>query len=108
MFEVNEMTQYLMLVASSVDNYCKYLKKDMNDYSFILGYIYRVYQDKIIRLSPQGLALIVIYLKNVKEDDYEKYIAAYKDKVDSIIDISSTMDDQFSEMNKLKEIVERG
>ena len=108
MFEVNEMTQYLMLVASSVDNYCKYLKKDMNDYSFILGYIYRVYQDKIIRLSPQGLALIVIYLKNVKEDDYEKYIAAYKDKVDSIIDNSSTIDDQFSEMNKLKEIVERG
>lgn len=108
MFEVNEMTQYLMLVASSVDNYCKYLKKDMNDYSFILGYIYRVYQDKIISLSPQGLALIVIYLKNVKEDDYEKYIAAYKDKVDSIIDNSSTIDDQFSEMNKLKEIVERG
>ena len=108
MFEVNEMTQYLMLVASSVDNYCKYLKKDMNDYSFILGYIYRVYQDKIISLSPQGLALIVIYLKNVKEDDYEKYIVAYKDKVDSIIDNSSTIDDQFSEMNKLKEIVERG
>ena len=90
MFEVNEMTQYLMLVASSVDNYCKYLKKDMNEYSFILGYIYRVYQDKVIKLSPQGLALVVIYLKNILEDDYDSEFAFLKKPIDPLYSMDTS------------------
>ena len=29
---LNEMTKYLVAVASSIDNYCKYLNKDANNY----------------------------------------------------------------------------
>ena len=102
MFEVNEMTKYLMLVASSVDNYCKYLNKDINDYSYILGYVYRAYQDKIRNVSPQGIALLILYLKDVVEDDYEKHIDAYKDKVDTIIKESKDLEEQFKRMDEIK------
>ena len=102
MLEMNEMTKHLMLVASSVDNYCKYLNRNPNDYSSILGYIYRVYQDKIKHLSPQGLALLLMYLKNVNESDYGKHIDVYKDEVDGIIKKSKTLDEQFKKMDKLK------
>lgn len=102
MFEMNEMTKYLMLVASSIDNYCRYLKKDVNEYSSILGYVYRVYQDKIKNVSPQGVGLLLIYLKDVDEKDYEKYIDAYKDSLDNIINESKTLDEQFDKMDKIK------
>ena len=95
MFNLNEMTNHLMLVASSVDNYCKYLGQDTNEYSSILGYIYRVHQDKIKSLSPQGLALLLIYLKDVDE----------KDKVDNIISKSKTLEEQFKKMDKLKKSI---
>ena len=87
------------------DNYCKYLNKNTNDYSIILGYVYRVHQDKIRKVSPQGLALILIYLKDTEENDYEKYIDAYKDKVDKIINSSKTLDEQFSKMDKIKKSI---
>ena len=102
---MNEMTKYLMLVASSIDNYCKYLNKDVNDYSYILGYVYRVYQDKIRRVSPQGIGLLLLYLKDVKEDDYEKHIDAYKDKVDKIISESETIEEQMKKMDKIKKSI---
>lgn len=105
MLEVNEMTKYLMLVASSIDNYCKYLNKDVNDYSSILGYVYRVYQDKIKNVSPQGIGLLLIYLKDIKEEDYEKYIDAYKDKVDTIIKESKNLEEQFKKMDKIKKSI---
>ncbi len=107
MMEMNEMTKYLMLVASSIDNYCKYLNKDVNDYSTILGYVYRVYQDKIRKVSPQGIGLIMIYLKEIDEKDYEKYIDAYKDKVDDIIKNSKTLDEQFAKMDKIKSKIDK-
>ena len=100
--EMSEMTQYLMLVASSVDNYCKYLKKDMNDYSNVLGYVYRAYQDKIKKVSPQGIGLLMMYLKDVPEDDLEKHIDAYKDSLDKIINESKTIEEQFKKMDKIK------
>ncbi len=104
MFEVNmdKKTEYLMSVAASVDNYCQYLKKDLNDYSFILGYVYRVYQEKVIKLSPQALALIIIYLKDIKEENYEKYIDAFKDKVEDILDNSKDLKEQFQKMDEIK------
>ena len=105
MMEMNEMTKHLMLVASSVDNYCKYLNKNTNDYSSILGYVYRVHQDKIKNVSPQGLALILLYLKNVNEEEYSKYIDIYKDSVDEIISSSKNLDEQFEKMDNLKNSV---
>ena len=102
MFELNDMTKHLLLVASSVDNYCKYLNRNTNDYSSILGYIYRVHQDKIKKLSPQGLALLLMYLKDVDEKDYAKHIDIYKDKVDTIISKSKTLDEQFKKMDAIK------
>lgn len=102
---MDKMTNYLMLVAASVDNYCKYLKKDVNDYSYILGYVYRAYQDKIRHISPQGIALLLLYLKDVKEDDYEKHIDCYKDEVDKIIKESKTLDEQFTKMNIIKKSI---
>ncbi len=101
-FNVNEKTEYLMSVAASIDNYCDYLKKDINDYSSILGYVYRIYQKKVIKLSPQALALIIIYLKDIKEEDYEKYIDAFKDEVENILDNSKNLDEQFKKMDKIK------
>ena len=100
--EMNEMTQYLMFVAQSVDNYCKYLNKDFNEYATILGYVYRVHQDQIRHVSPQGIGLLMIYLKDVKEEDYEKHIDAYKDHLDKIIDESKTIEEQFKRMDKIK------
>lgn len=105
MMEMNEMTKYLMLVASSIDNYCKYLKKDVNDYSSILGYVYRLHQDKIKKVSPQGVGLLMIYLKDIDEKDYEKYIDAYKDSLDKIVNESKTLDEQFEKMNKIKDSI---
>ena len=99
---MNEMTKYLMSIASCVNNYCDYLKRDMNDYSNILGYVFRVHQDKIKKVSPQGIALILMNLKDVKEEDYGKYIDTYKDKVDDIIKNSKTIDEQFKKMNDIK------
>ena len=100
--ELNEMTQYLMFVAQSVDNYCKVLNKDFNEYASILGYVYRVHQDKIRHVSPQGIGLLMIYLKDVKEEDYEKHIDAYKDSLDKIIEESKTVEEQFKKMDKIK------
>ena len=100
--EMNEMTQYLMLVASSIDNYCKYLKKDFNEYAGVLGYVYRAHQDKIRKLSPQGIGLLMLYLKDVPEEEYEKHIDAYKDSVDKIINESKTIDEQIKKMDKIK------
>ncbi len=102
---MNEMTQHLMAVASSTDNYCKYLNEDHNKYATILGYVYRMHQEKIRKVSPQGLALILIFLKDVKEEDYEKYIDKYKDKVDEIISKSKTIDEQLEKMKKLKDSI---
>ncbi len=104
MFEVNfdKKTEYLMSVAASIDNYCQYLKKDLNDYSTILGYVYRVHQKKIIKLPPQALALIIIYLKDVKEEEYEKYIDAFKDKVEDILNNSKNLKEQFQKMDEIK------
>ncbi len=98
----NEMTQHLLSVAAAVDNYCKYLKKDTNEYATILGYVYRVHQDKIRKLSPQALALLTIYLKDVKEEDYEKHIDAYKDEVERIISESKTVKEQLKKMDQIK------
>ena len=103
--EMNEMTSYLMQIASCVDNYCKYLNKDFNDYATILGYVFRVHQDKIRSVSPQGLALILIYLKDVKEEDYGKHIDAYKDKIDVIINKSRNLESQFKKMDKIKKSI---
>ena len=102
---LDQMTQMLMNIAACTDNYCQYLKKDTNDYAGILGYVLRVYQDKIRNLSSQGVALILIYLKDVKEEDYEKHIDAYKDKVDKIIKKSKTVDEQLKKMDKIKSTI---
>ena len=99
---MNEMTKYLMSIASCVNNYCDYLKRDMNDYSNILGYVFRVHQDKIKKVSPQGIALILMNLKDVKEEDYGKYIDTYKDKVDDILKSSKTIDEQMKNMSEIK------
>ena len=102
MFEVNDMTKHLMLVASSIDNYAQYLNKNMDEYSNILGIVYRLYQDKINKVSPQGLALIIIMLKDKEEKDYEKYIDIYKDNADTIIKNSKTVDEQIKKMQQLE------
>ena len=99
---VSEMTQFLMNIAMCVDNYCKYLKEDTKEYAEILGYVFRVYQDKIKKVSPQGIALLLICLKGVDENDYEKYIDTYKDKLDKIISSSKTVDEQLKKMRKIK------
>ena len=98
---LDKKTMYLMNIASCVDNYCKYLKKDTKEYASILGYVFRVHQDKIKNVSPQGIALILIYLKDIKEDDYGKYIDLYKDNVDIIIKESKNLEEQFNKMNDL-------
>lgn len=102
---LSEMTQMLMNIAACTDNYCKYLNKDTKDYAEILGYVLRVYQDKIRNVSSQGVALILIYLKDVDEDDYEKHIDKYKDKVDKIIKSSKTIDEQLKKMDKIKNTI---
>lgn len=102
MENMNEMTKYLMGIASCVNNYCDCLKRDMGDYAGILGIVFRVYQDKIKGLSPQGIALILMNLKEVNEKDYGRYIDTYKDKVDDIIKSSKTVDEQMDKMNKIK------
>lgn len=102
---INKMTNYLMLVASSIDNYCKYLKRDINDYSSILGYVFRAHPDKIKGISPQGIGLLIMYLKDVNEDDYGKHIDCYKDKVDNIIKESKDLDEQFKRMDKIKKSI---
>lgn len=98
---INKMTQYLMLVASSIDNYCKDLGKNTGDCAPILGYVYRLYQDKIKGLSPQGIGLLVIYLKEIDEKDYPKYIDIYAKEVDKIINESKTIEEQIEKMDKL-------
>ena len=99
---MNEMTKYLMSIASCVNNYCEFLKRDMNDYSNILGYVFRVHQDKIKKVSPQGIALILMNLKDVKEEDYGKYIDAYKNQADRIIKESITIDEQLKRMKEIE------
>ncbi len=99
---MNEMTKYLMSIASCVNNYCEFLKRDMNEYSNILGYVFRVHQDKIKKVSPQGIALILMSLKDVKEEDYGKYIDTYKDKADDIIKNAVTIDEQLKKMSEIE------
>lgn len=99
---MNEMTKYLVSIATCVSNYCDYLKKDMNDYSTILGYVFRVYQDKMKGLSPQGVALILMNLKDIKEKDYGKYLDVYKNKVDDIIKNSKNVEEQLKKMKEIE------
>jgi hypothetical protein len=103
--KMDKMTEYLMSVAACVDNYSKYLNKDLNDYSSVLGYVFRMHQDKIKKVSPQGLALILMYLKDVKEEDYGKYIDVYKEKVDKVISSSKTVEEHFKKMDKIKKSI---
>lgn len=102
MRDMHQMTIYLTEVAGSVDNYCKYKNEDSNEYAKILGYVYRVHQDQIRKVSPQGLALLLLYLKDVKEEDYGKYIEVYAKKVDKVLNRSNTIDEQFEKMDKIK------
>lgn len=106
MRDIHQMTAYLTEVAASVDNYCKYLNQDSNEYAKILGYVFRAHQDQIRKVSTQGLALMLIYLKDVNEDDYGKYIDVYAKKVDKILKRSNTLDEQFEKMEKLKKTIE--
>ena len=104
---INDMTKYLVAVASATDNYCKYLNKNPNDYAKTLGYVYRVYQEEIKKISPQGIALIILNLDNIKEEDYGKYIDAFKNKADRIIKRSNSIEEQFEKMKAIKEKVEK-
>ena len=99
---IDDKTMYLMNIAMCTDNYCKYLNDDYNKYAKILGYVFRVYQDDIKGISPQGIALILVYLKDKDEKDYKKYIDLYKDKVDKIISESKNIKEQLEKMNKIK------
>ena len=99
---LSEMTKVLMNIASCTDNYCKYLNKDTKEYAEILGYVLRFHQEKIKNISSQGVALILIFLDGVKEDDYGKYIDIYKKHVDNIIKDSKTINEQFEKMNQIK------
>ena len=100
---MNEMTKYLTAIAAATDNYCKYLNKDTNAFSKILGYVFRVYQEDIKKLSPQGIALILISLEDVKEEDYGKYIEVFKNKADRVIKRSNNIEEQLEKMKALME-----
>jgi hypothetical protein len=104
---INEMTKYLVNVAAAIDNYCKYLNKDTNNYSGPLGYLYRVYQDDIKDISPRGVALILLSLEGIKEEDYGKYIKAFKNKADRVIKRSNSIEQQLEKMDGIKEKVEK-
>ena len=105
--EISEMTKYLTSIAAAVDNYCKYLNKDTNTFASSLGYVFRVYQEDIKNISPQGVALILISLENVKEEDYGKYIQAFKNKADRAIKRSNNIEQQLEKMKAIMEKVEK-
>lgn len=105
--DMNEITKYLTAIAAATENYCQYLNKDSKIFSNYLGYIFRVYQDDIKGITPQGVALILISLEGVKEENLDKYLKAFKNKADRIIKRSNNIEEQLEKMNAIKEKVDK-
>jgi len=99
---IDKKTKFLLSIAMCVNKYSDYLNTDSNTYANILGYVFRVHQEKIVNVSPQGIALILVYLKGKRKTSYRKYLDLYKDKVDNIISSSSTIEEQLKKMNELR------
>lgn len=98
---IDEKTKFLLSVAMCTDKYSSYLGVDNKIYSSILGYVMRFHQEKLKGITPQGIALLLVYLKDKKEVDYPKYLDLYKDKVDNIISSSKTIEEQLNKMNDI-------
>ena len=62
----------------------------------------RFHQEKLKGITPQGIALILVYLKDKKQNEYPKYLDLYKDKVDNIISSSKTIEEQLNKMNDIR------
>lgn len=99
---IDAKTKFLMSIAMCSNKYSEYLNVDSKVYSSILGYVFRVHQDKLKGISPQGIALILVFLKGKRKTNYPKYLDLYKDKVDNIISSSKTIEEQLDKMNKLR------
>lgn len=100
--DLDEKTTYFLNVAMCSSNYAQYLNKPDTEFSKILGILYRVYQDKLRKVSPQGVGLLIAFLSTVKEEEYEKYVDLFNDKVDKIISENSSIKEQMEEMEKLR------
>ena len=99
---IDAKTKFLLSVAMFCDKYSKYMDENYKVYADILGYVFRVHQDKLVNVSPQGIALMLVYLKGKRKTSYSKYLDLYKDKVDNIISSSKSIEEQFEKMDKLR------
>lgn len=99
---IDDRTKFLLSIAIFCDKYTKYSKINYKDYSSILGYVMRFHQEKLKGVSPQGIALMLLYLSDKEKTDYSKYLDLYKDKVDKIISSSKTIEEQLKKMDKLR------
>lgn len=105
MFELDDMKKYLLSVAMASYNYSEYLKIDDKVQTDTLGYILRMYQDKINKLQPQELALLITYLNDIKEEFYLEYINLFDDFILSdIIGKSKSIDEQFTYLKMIEDV----
>lgn len=105
MFELDDMQKYLMSVAMASYNYIEYLKIDEKKQIDTLGFILRVYQDKINKLKPQELALLITYLTEIDEKYYLEYINLFDGNIiNGIIGKSKSIDEQISSLRKIEDI----
>ena len=105
MFEMDDMKKYLLSVAMASYNYSEYLKIDDKVQTDTLGFILRMYQDKINKLQPQELALLITYLNDIKEEFYLEYINLFDgDILGGIIRKSKSIDEQIAFLKNIEDV----
>lgn len=100
--DFDEKTQYFLNVAMCSNNYAQYLKVSDKKFSDILGILYRSHQDKLRKISPQGVALLISFLLPFKESEYGNYIEKLNEIVDIIIEEEENIEGQFKRLEKYK------
>lgn len=105
MFEMDDMKKYLLSVAMASYNYSEYLKIDDKVQTDTLGFILRMYQDKINKLQPQELALLITYLNDIKEEFYLEYINLFdRNILGGIIRKSKSIDEQIAFLKNIEDV----
>lgn len=103
MEELNDLGKYLMSVAMFSLKYNDALGLDETKVSNTLGTIFRNNQEQIKELTAQELALIIVYLSEIKSTYYREYLTIFKkDIIEYVIKNAKSIYEQIRYLNYIE------
>lgn len=102
--EMNDFDKYFMSLAMCSLAYCEILSLEQKKVTDTLGNLLCLYKDELINLSPRELALFVVYICDIKEENYLEYIGIFKDKLIIVLELENEIKEQIKLLSKLEDI----